>query len=581
MKSNTLDYYNKNSHELYERYNSADMSKVHKIIDKYTSGSDKVLDIGFGSGRDLLHLKRRGITGWGVDGSESFVDIFKTEYPSFKDRIFHSILPSLNLSDEFKEFFSVVNCIATWMHLPKEEHFEAILNIKKYLKPDGKVILSYSTTSRDNDPRFFENINQEQLALLFETFGFNLLESSSNSDGLGRDELVWITQVFQYAEISKKGIDQIESILSQDSKDSTYKFALLKSFSQIASSPLNRFAEFKNGYVFFPIGMIVEKWIELYWKLMDGDRFIPQRYAEESSKKLAFRKPLEDTIKFYREKNITNPYHTFYNEFQKGISNTSIEFNIVRELINSIINTVISGPVKYSGSSFDDQSFFIIGEGAKSFSKKSQSINPKSLIDSCTTIGIKQNAYHELYRYGSWIEDSITLRWARFTEKLSSNSGSNISSGDIVTLLSRDFVVQRDTLFARKVYDQYKEEYGELRSVWSSSKISIYEVDHAMPYSIYANNDLWNLLPASKSENGSKSDMLVTTDLINRQKNIIIPYWEYMKEKAPERFDNEVYSSFKIDPISESWKDKLVLAISEQLEITSSIRGLRRWDIGT
>lgn len=257
----------------------------------------------------------------------------------------------------------------------------------------------------------------------------------------------------------------------------------------------------------------------------------------------------------------------------------TIEFDLVRELINSIINTVISGPVKYSGSSFDDKSFFIIGEGAKTFAKRNQSINPKSLIESCTTIGIKQSAYHELYRYGSWIEDSITIRWARFTEKLSSKNGSNIQSGDIVTLLSREFIVERDTQFARKVYDQYEKDHGELRSVWSSAKISAYEVDHVMPYSVYANNDLWNLLPASKSENGSKSDMLVSMDLINKQKNLTITYWEYMKDKAPERFDNEVYSSFKIDPVSFSWKDKLVLAITEQLEITSSIRGLKRWSV--
>lgn len=399
MKQNTLDYYNKNASELYQRYNSADMSKVHKLLDKYTTASDQVLDLGFGSGRDLLHLKRRGITGWGLDGSKSFVDIFKSDYKSFEERIFHSVLPSINLPKNYQNFFSVIYSIATWMHLPKEEHFEAILNIKKFLKPGGKVIISYSVTPREDDSRYFEDINPEKLALLFETFGFNLLESTSNEDGLGRNNITWVTQVYQYADLSNKGIDQIESILSQDSKDSTYKFALLKAFAQIASSPLNRFAYFKNNYVFFPIGIIVEKWIESYWKLMDSDKFIPQRNAEElSGKKLAFRKSLEDTIKLYSHKNSTNPYHTFHSEFQHGILNSTNEYNTVRELINSIINTIISGPVKYSGSSFDDQNFFIVGSGAKTFPKKNRSINPQSLTNSYTTIGIKQNAYYDLYR---------------------------------------------------------------------------------------------------------------------------------------------------------------------------------------
>jgi len=239
MKSKTLDYYNQNSHELYNRYNSADMSKVYKVLDRYTTGADKVLDIGFGSGRDLLHLKKRGIKCWGVDGSQEFINLFIAENASLKERIFHSVLPALDLQEEFQEFFSVIYSFATWMHISKEEHFEVILNIRKYLKPGGKVILSYSTAPRENDPRFFEDINPEQLALLFETFGFTLLESSHNVDGLARDDITWITQVFEYKDLSQKGIYQIESILSQDSKDSTYKFALLKSFSQIASSPLN------------------------------------------------------------------------------------------------------------------------------------------------------------------------------------------------------------------------------------------------------------------------------------------------------------------------------------------------------
>lgn len=580
MKSNTLDYYDKNASNLYERYNSADMTKVHKILDKYISGSDKVLDIGFGSGRDLLHLKRRGITGWGVDGSKSFVDIFTSDYQSFKERIFHSVLPSLSLSNDFKEFFSVIYSIATWMHLPKEEHFEAILSIKKYLKPGGKVIISYSVTARKNDPRYFEDINPEQLALLFETFGFSLIESTTTSDGLGRDNITWITQVFEYTDISKKGIAQIESILSQDSKDSTYKFALLRSFAQIASSPLNRFATFKDGYVFFPIGMIVEKWIESYWKLLESKVFIPQRNGEgNSGRPIAFRNAMKSTIKAYTQKNKTNSYHAFYNDFQNGILSSSEEYTIVRDLVNIIINTIISGPIKYSGSSFDDQSFFIVGSGTKTFPKKNLSINPKSVIDSCTTVGIKQDAYYELYRYGSWIEDSITLRWARFTENLSNSSGLNISSGDIVTLLSRDFEVKRDTQLARKIYDKYITDYGELRSAWSSNKISSYEVDHVLPYSIYSNNDLWNLLPTSKQENNKKSDKLVSSELINKQKNQIITYWEYMKENATDRFEHEVYSSFNLDPVSESWKDKLILAVSEQLEITSSIRGLKRWSV--
>lgn len=108
MKQNTIDYYDENASGLYQRYNLADMNKLHKILDKYTTASDKVLDIGFGSGRDLLHLKKRGISGWGIDGSASFIDIFKQDYQSFSDRIHHSVLPEIALPKDFKNFFTVI-----------------------------------------------------------------------------------------------------------------------------------------------------------------------------------------------------------------------------------------------------------------------------------------------------------------------------------------------------------------------------------------------------------------------------------------------------------------------------------------
>lgn len=582
MKSSeTLEYYDQNATDLIDRYNSADMSAVHQLLDRYIHPFDNVLDIGFGSGRDLLYLASRGVTGWGIDGSTAFVNALKEVQPEMARRLFHSVLPALSLPDSLQSCFDVIFSIAAWMHLPKEEHFEAILNIKKFVKPGGTVILSYSTIPREKDPRFFEAVSPEKTALLFESFGFSLIESATTTDGLGRDSIEWVTQVFRLEESSQKGIDQIESILAQDSKDTTYKFALLKAFSEIATSPLNRFATFKDGYVYFPVALIAEKWIGSYWKLMDTDRLIPQKKGGEKSKKLAFRNALESIITHYREqRNRTNPYYEFWSDFQNGLSKETAEYELIRQLFNSVISTIIKGPVTFSGSSFDDTDFFVLGDGAQSFSKRHSQLNPQSLIESCASIGIKQSAYHELYRYGSWISDSITLRWAKFTEKLMAQSGQSKSLGNIISLLSQDFIHERETAFARKVYDRYRQEFGQLKSVWSARNVAEYEVDHVLPYAVYGNNDLWNLMPASRSENNAKRDALVSTDLLKQQRHTIIGYWEYMQEKTENRFDQELYKTFNIDPTSNSWKDSLHAAICEQLEVTASIRGLKRWATG-
>ena len=50
MTSSTIDYYDSHADKLVARYDSADMSEMHKIFDKYISTEQNVLDLGFGSG---------------------------------------------------------------------------------------------------------------------------------------------------------------------------------------------------------------------------------------------------------------------------------------------------------------------------------------------------------------------------------------------------------------------------------------------------------------------------------------------------------------------------------------------------
>ena len=264
---------------------------------------------------------------------------------------------------------------------------------------------------------------------------------------------------------------------------------------------------------------------------------------------------------------------------QSGVTRNSHEYTLLVALLNSVIKTIIDGPIAFSGSSFDDTQFFILGEGSKTFSKYHNTINAKNVLDAYVRVGIKKNAYHELYRYGTWISDSITLRWAKFTEKLTQHHAHPKSLGEIISKMSVDYVHDRETQFARKLYDMYQNDYGYVKSVWSAEKISQYEVDHVLPYAVYGNNDLWNLMPAKHTENNAKRDALVSTDLVKKRRYEIIEYWEYTQDKVPLKFNHEVYKSLKIDPLESTWKDRLLLAVCEQIEITASMKGLKRWSV--
>ena len=188
----TQNYYDQNHKRLIETYNSATLTPLNNLFQKYIKREDKVLDIGFGSGRDLQYIRTLGAECWGVDASQKFVDYLQKE-SYFKNRLFCAKLPVLELEFDIK--FDVIVCIAVVMHLSKEELKTWLEDIENYLDVGGKVIVSYSTTPRENDERFFEDLRGDVVNQIFLDAGFILLEEVYSFDVLQRD-IEWRSGVY-------------------------------------------------------------------------------------------------------------------------------------------------------------------------------------------------------------------------------------------------------------------------------------------------------------------------------------------------------------------------------------------------
>jgi len=188
----TQTYYNKNYKELIERYNSVTLTPLHKLFNKHILKSHKVLDIGFGSGRDLQQICSLGAECWGVDRTQGFVaELAKDSY--FKNRLFCAKLPLLGL--EFDVKFDVIVCISVIMHLTKEEIKTWVEDVTNYLVLGGKVIVSYSVTSRVDDERFFEDLSNNVVHEIFLDAGFRLVDTIGSNDGLNRG-IFWRSEVY-------------------------------------------------------------------------------------------------------------------------------------------------------------------------------------------------------------------------------------------------------------------------------------------------------------------------------------------------------------------------------------------------
>lgn len=188
----TSVYYETNYKDLLAKYNKANTKELNKILLKYIPKDSVVLDLGFGSGREISFLYNNGYKVYGLDYCEKFIESFSNK----NIQVSHTILPHIKI-DSFavKKFDSIIS-IATLMHLTKEEIKKTIKNIKKILNKQGIVIISYSVAPRKNDERFFEELDLILMKSEFEKCGFSELSCSLLLDGMNRD-IEWVTQVFK------------------------------------------------------------------------------------------------------------------------------------------------------------------------------------------------------------------------------------------------------------------------------------------------------------------------------------------------------------------------------------------------
>lgn len=198
MSSQTQQFYENNSHDLIKRYDSADMSELHQLLVKHIPLNSKVIDIGFGSGRDLAYLQSSGHDIYGVEPVESFVVQVQHRFPEIREHFRVGSFLSSDIPADWLNSFDAVISIAVWMHLNADERPKAIETIKSLAKPNGMIILSFSLGGRDSDDgRHFEPLELQDVIDEFSVAGFSLIESVCTQDSLGRDSIQWATVVLK------------------------------------------------------------------------------------------------------------------------------------------------------------------------------------------------------------------------------------------------------------------------------------------------------------------------------------------------------------------------------------------------
>lgn len=364
--------------------------------------------------------------------------------------------------------------------------------------------------------------------------------------------------------MNQQTFTNISKILARDSKSTTYKFALLRGTIDLINDN-SPYIVIKEERAHFPLGLLIEKWLLYYYPLVD----IPQINGQAS---LAFNSKLKEITIYYQSR---GGFSAFYNDFKnKGIPSDISKLFL--ELVKQIAQTVCKMPMRYIGNSVAKQDYSIfqyLGNGSR---KITELIDAEYLIQQFGTFSIPLEYYQAFQVLGSFIngQDAILFKWAEFSARA---SGKTLSVHQVLDEVLTSPVTSREISESKELYKAILQKEGKVHCVWSGNYINRYDIDHIIPFTIWKNNDLWNLLPVTPALNNKKRDKIPSAALIENQRELITHYWDIIHSAKQQRFQKEMQVALLGYTSSEDWHSTAIDQLKSSCNYLTDSRGFESW----
>lgn len=152
---------------------------------------------------------------------------------------------------------------------------------------------------------------------------------------------------------------RINPIMERDSTDTTYKYALLRGTIEICEE-YQHLGSHEEGQVWFPLGLMIEKWIPFYYPIIADTRFIPQKGGESAEGsnhiRLSFRPLLTELVRYYQSAG--GRLSHFYHDYVNGVIPNEISYKFL-SLCRRLRTTITQMPMNHLGYSWSKKPYSI------------------------------------------------------------------------------------------------------------------------------------------------------------------------------------------------------------------------------
>ncbi|WP_457596427.1 HNH endonuclease domain-containing protein [Hydrogenimonas sp.] len=328
----------------------------------------------------------------------------------------------------------------------------------------------------------------------------------------------------------------INHVIEYDATSSTYKFVLLKNVIDVCQK-YDHLIRMERDRVRAPLGLVVEGW------MFDYLPFVFQGIRQQQARGNVLNRKLEELYeRLFESFHLTRESHSWKDALitvRTAYRNRELEAEqskILSAIAKESAVTITHMPMRYAGP----EPYGLFRPAKMSFPlPRKVPFDREVSIASFDMFEMDRDVY-EIFRFlGQSLQgySTIARRWKEKT--CLANPNLCLTESIVEEMIYGDVEDVRDTAMARKLLP------GNVECVWSGKRLSSKRVhiDHVLPYSVWHNNDLWNLMPTSPEINNRKRDKIPTPAFIEERKEYIEKYWELYLSRARELFRYQAKNS--------------------------------------
>ena len=187
----TLAHYSATAESFWENTRDHDVSQNYEAFLGAIGGAPpfRILDLGCGPGRDLVHFKSLGHEVTGLDGCETFV---RMAHERSGAEVWHQDFLDLDLPSGA---FDGICANAVLFHVPARVLPDALARLRRALKPRGVLFSSNPRGKNEegwNGPRYGSYHDLAAWTGFLTEAGFELIDHYFRPEGRPREEQPWL-----------------------------------------------------------------------------------------------------------------------------------------------------------------------------------------------------------------------------------------------------------------------------------------------------------------------------------------------------------------------------------------------------